>query len=141
MKSNLRMRLLVSIAAIFAAATSLRAESPLLSGSVTLPSPTRWGSLVLASGTYQFTLNHQGLGGLFTVKQGSTGVGVMPVDTVSLDSSLTSSSMLITGNRVQSLYLVPVGTIYHFRIRAVEKETVSSKSDLQTVALAVSKSN
>jgi hypothetical protein len=141
MKSNLRIRLLASIAGICLAASSLRAGSPRLSGSVTLPSETRWGSLLLASGTYQFTLDHEGVDGRFTIKQGKKGIGVILVRSVSLSRSSTNSSMLIAGNRVQSLYLAPLGATYIYPIRSVEKEMVATKSNVQSVALSISKRN
>jgi hypothetical protein len=141
MKANLRTRFLLSIAAICFAATSLRAEAPRLSGSVTLPSQTRWGSLLLASGTYQFTLDREGAGGLFTIKQGKRAIGVMSAGALFLSRSSTRSSMLITGNRVRSLYLAPLGATYLYPMRNVEKKVVATKSNAESVSVAVPSSN
>jgi hypothetical protein len=66
---------------------------------------------------------------------------VMLVGTVSLSRSSTSSSMLIAGNQVRSLYLAPLGAPYLYPIRSVEKELAARKSNTQSVALSISRSN
>src|SRR5690242_20972751 len=107
MKSNRKMTLLVGLAAICFAASSLKASD--LVGSFTLPSETHWGTVVLPAGDYTFTLDRATLDGRIRIARGNNRRAIVMAQGINLTSRFGGSSMLIVGNRVRSVHLAPVG--------------------------------
>jgi hypothetical protein len=107
MKSNTKITLLLSLAAICFTAGSLGAAT--IEGSFTLPGQTQWGLAVLPAGHYTFTLDHASTRGMIMVRRGNDGVGMI----VNPGSSLTSTARRqLDANRTKPSSLLASGATW-----------------------------
>jgi hypothetical protein len=135
MKSNTKITLLLSLAAICFTAGSLGAAT--IEGSFTLPGQTQWGLAVLPAGHYTFTLDHASTRGMIMVRRGNDGVGMIVNPGSSLTSTAGGSSMLIVRNRVRSLHLAPLGMTFDYPTHNQKKEVLARSSGVAATVVSV----
>ena len=115
-----------------------RAET--VHGNFKLPVETRWGTMVLAPGDYEFVVDTDSLTRMITVRSKDSGWSGMALsESLSDASSATGTSLMLAksedGMYVQTLYLNDAGVALNF---AVPKSRMSklAKSTTTTVASA-----
>ncbi|MFZ0590368.1 MAG: hypothetical protein WAM39_07795 [Bryobacteraceae bacterium] len=136
MKSNIRLTLLLSLAAVCFTSGSLRAAD--LTGSFTLPSETHWGLAVLPAGDYTFTYDRMAHHcPVISVSRGNKVVAVILNQESSLTSTSGGSSMQIEGNRVRTLHLAPLGETYYYPVPKREKEVLARGSSVAAAVVSI----
>ncbi len=136
MKSNAKITLLVSLAAMCFTAGSLGAAT--LKGSFTLSGQTHWGLAVLPPGDYTFTLDRIAHGSpVISVSRGNKVVDIILSPVSSLTSTSGGSSMQIEGNRVRSLHLAPLGETYNYPSPKREKEVLVRGSSVAATVVSI----
>ena len=119
---NRRTNLLLGLAGLLFTAGLVRGAD--FTGKFTLPREVHWGTAVLPAGDYTLSVDHTTSNGIVTIRQGRKNVAMMLSQGVDTTGVAGGSSLLIVGDRIQSLHLAPAGVTYHYAVPKKERARV-----------------